>query len=128
MLWSRLDSECKKYGVRFADVRYSFAITHEIDFEKQCIDTEVQRIVDRTMNDIGELKFMEVPETEVAAVAYKGIYSKIGEINSYMYRWIEENGYTVNGKSFHTYYVSPENENNPNNFITEVCFPITKKH
>lgn len=128
LLWSRLNSECKKYGVRLAEIQYSYAITHEIDFEKKCIDTEVQRVVERTMSDIGELKFSEIPETEVAAVAYKGIYSRIGEINRYMYQWIEENGYKICGKPFHTYYVSPENENNPDNYITEICFPVIKNN
>ncbi len=126
LLWERLAKECKKHGVRLADVPYSFAITHSVDFEKKRIDTEVLRTVERIMPDIDELRFAEIPETEVATVAFQGIYSRIGDINRYIYRWIEENGYKICGRAFQTYYISPENENNPEKFITEVCFPIKK--
>ena len=126
LLWERLAEGCKKHGVRLADVPYCFAITHSADSEKKRIDTEVLRVVDKIMPDIEGLKFAGIPETEVAAVAYQGIYSRIGDINRYIYRWTEENGYTICGRAFQTYYISPENENDPEKFITEVCFPIKK--
>lgn len=126
LLWERLAKGCKKHGVRLADVPYCFAIIHSADSEKKRIDAEVLRVVERILPDIDGLKFAVIPETEVAAVAYQGIYSKIGDINRHIYRWTEENGYTICGRAFQTYYVSPENENDPEKYITEVCFPIKK--
>ena len=126
LLWERLDRACKANGVKLADVQYCMAMTHSVDFEKGIIDTEVFKIVEQAGPDIGELRFSEMPETEAAVVAFQGIYSRIGDINSYMYHWIVENGYRISGKAFNVYYLSPGNELNPENYVTEICYPIKK--
>jgi len=124
LLWKRLDKVCRSNGVRLADVQYCMAITHSVDFEKKLIDTEVFRIVEQARPDIEGLRFSEMPETEAAVVAFQGIYSRIGDINRYIYHWIVENGYRISGKAFNIYYISPGNEPNPENFVTEICYPI----
>ncbi len=126
LLWERLNRACKKQNVKFADMQYSFAMTHDVDFEKPSIDTEVFRVVERLESCAGELKFSEIPEMEAAVVAFEGIYNHIGEINSYIYRWSIENGYRLVGKAYNIYYLSPDNEPNPEKFVTEICFPIKK--
>ena len=125
-LWAELNEECQKRNVRFADVDYSFAITHTYDASKSYIDVEVQRVVDKLQKNSERIHFFEVPECVAATLAFQGIYSKIGEINQYVTHWVKENGYQICAKSFSTYYISPGSETNPNNFITEVCFPIKK--
>jgi DNA-binding transcriptional MerR regulator len=124
LLWQRLDMTCKANGVRYADVPYCIAMTHSVDFEKKLIDTEVFRVVERAEPDIDGLRFSEMFETEAAVVAFQGKYSRIGEINRYIYHWIEKNGYRISGKAFNIYYLSPGNEPNPENFVTEICYPI----
>lgn len=126
LLWERLDRACRANGVRLADVQYGIAMTHSVDFEKKRIDTEVFRIVERAGPDIEGLRFSEMPETEAAVVAFEGIYSRIGDINRCMYHWIAENGYRLSGEAFNIYYISPGNEPNPENYVTEICYPIKK--
>lgn len=126
LLWDRLNTACRANGVRLADVQYCMAMTHRVDFDRKCIDTEVFRIVDQAGTDIDGLKFSEMPETQAAVVAFQGIYSRIGDINRYIYHWIIENGYRMAGKAFNVYYISPGNESNPENYITEICYPIKK--
>ena len=41
--------------------------------------------------------------------------------------WIEENGYEPDGKMFDIYHVSPHETDNPDEFVTEVCFPVKRK-
>ena len=126
LLWERLDRACRANGVRLADVQYCMAMTHSVDFEKKLIDTEVFRIIEQAGPDIEGMRFSEMPETEAAVVAFQGIYSRIGDINSYIYHWIMENGYKMSGKAFSVYYISPDNEPNPENYVTEICYPIKK--
>lgn len=126
LLWERLDRVCRKNGVRLADVPYCMAMTHSVDFERKCIDTEVFKVIEQTGPDIEGLKFSEMPETEAAVVAFQGIYNRIGDINRYIYHWIVENGYKISGKVFNVYYISPGNESNPENYVTEICYPIKK--
>jgi len=126
LLWDRLDRVCRTNGVKISDAQYGIAMTHSVDFEKKVIDVEVFKVVEHTGPDIDELRFSEMPEIEAAVVAFQGIYTQIGEINSYIYHWIMENGYKISGKAFSIYYISPENEPNPVNFVTEICYPIKK--
>ena len=68
----------------------------------------------------------KIPEMESAVVAFQGRYNRIGAIISYIYHWIIENGYRISGKPFNIYYISPGNEIDPDNFVTEICYPIKK--
>ncbi len=126
LLWRELIKECDRLNIRLALVDYSFAVTHAVDLSKSHIDVEVQRIVDNLGSDAGRLTFKEVPECETAAVAFQGGYSKLSDINTYMAHWICANEYKLCGQVFTTYYISPGSESDPENFITEVCFPIKK--
>ena len=124
LLWERLNRACRENGVKLADVQYCIAMTHRVNYEKRQIDTEVFRIVEQIGLDLNGPRFSVMPETEAAVVAFRGIYSRIGDINRYIYHWIMENGYKISGKPFSIYYLSPENEPNPENYVTEICFPI----
>lgn len=126
LLWERLDRTCRANGVKFVPIQYCMAITHSVDFENRLIDTEVFRIVEQVGLDTDGLRFSEMPETEAAVVAFQGKYSRISDINRYIYHWIVENGYRISGKAFNIYYISPGNELNPENYVTEICYPIKK--
>ncbi len=125
-LWERLHEQCRAHRVQLSDTPYSFARTNSIDLEHERIDTEVWVQVEKLMPDVDELHFCTLPETDVAAIAYRGGYEKIGEINQYIYRWAVDNSYKISGSSYQTYYVSPAAEGDPDNYITEVCYPVEK--
>ena len=103
------------------------------------IDVEVQRVIEKlpsakvktkagTLCSGGRvIDFFCVPQCEAAALAFRGKYSQLGDINAYMAEWVKKNGYRISGMSFVTYYLSPGNEPNPDNFVTEVCFPVVKQ-
>jgi DNA-binding transcriptional MerR regulator len=126
LLWERLDTLCRANGIKLADVQYCMAMTHSVDFDNKLFDTEVFKIVEQTGPDVEGLRFSKLPETDAAVVAFQGKYSRLGDINRYVYHWIEENGYRISGKPFNVYYISPENEPDPENFITESYYPIKK--
>lgn len=154
VLWTELGRICAKIQVKDVHAegnQYSYAITHHIEFDGEVsqkeqfycvkeIDVEVQRPIEKLPSQKAaaeaeqfcaeqygadrSLQFMKIPECEAATLAFQGRYSQIGEINAYMAKWVKKNGCRVIGISFVTYYLSPGNEPNPDNFITEVCFPI----
>ncbi len=126
LLWERLDRACRVNEINLADVQYCMAMTHSVDFERKLIDTEVFKVVEKAGPDIEGVRFSVMPETEAAVVAFQGKYNRIGDINKYIYNWIVENGYRITGKSFSVYYISPESEANPENYVTEICYPIKK--
>lgn len=123
-LWQELSAVCQKRGVKLANTPYAFAITHSVNFKEKRIDTEVQLPVAELMPDFDHIRFYEIPAMEVVAVIYQGIYERINDIYNYASRWVKQNGYTICGKPFQTYYISPVNESNPENYITEIDYPV----
>lgn len=126
ILWQQLDTACKKNKIKLSDVQYCMAMTHNVDYEKHLIDTEVFRIIDQEEIISDELIFTVMQEIEVATVAFQGTYNQIGDVNKCIYEWVLNNSYKISGKPFNIYYLNPGNEQNPNNYITEICFPIKK--
>jgi effector-binding domain-containing protein len=126
LLWAELAKNCLQLGVPFAEVEYSFAITHQYDYQNMVIDVEVQRVVEKLHQDTEQIHFLEIEECVAATIAFQGVYNQIGDVIEYLKEWIKENDYQIGGKSFTTYYISPGNEQNPEKFITEICFPIKK--
>ena len=39
-------------------------------------------------------------------------------------KWIEDQGLQMNGSMFNIYHTSPAQDPNPDNWVTEACFPI----
>ncbi|OSB17848.1 MerR family transcriptional regulator [Clostridium sporogenes] len=127
ILWKALGDQCEKLSVQFSDSNYFIAIQHEINFEENYIDVEVQRLVENIYESTDKVKFYSIPSCEVASLVYQGGYSKLKDINIYLAKWITQNGLEICGPAFNIYYVSPEHEVNEEKFITEVCFPIKKR-
>ena len=44
-----------------------------------------------------------------------------------MVSWVESNGYVFDAPSFFIYHVSPHETNDPEKFVTELCYPVRKK-
>lgn len=127
MLWKMLSDECEKINIKFSECNYSIAIQHEINFEENYIDVEVQRLVENNYEDTDTVKFYSIPCCEIASLVYQGGYSRLKDINIYMAKWIIQNELEICGPAFNIYYISPEQEVNEEKFITEVCFQIKKR-
>ena len=41
--------------------------------------------------------------------------------------WLEANGYEPDGAIFNIYHVSPHETQNPDEFVTEVCYPVKRR-
>ncbi len=50
----------------------------------------------------------------------------MGAVNQAVGRFIEANGYEMNGPMFNILHVSPGQDPNPENWITEACYPVKK--
>lgn len=62
-----------------------------------------------------------------ACTTFIGPYSKLGEAYAKVMKWMDENGYEGSGSPFDIYLTGAESCKNPNEFVTEVCFPVSKK-
>ena len=88
---------------------------------------EIQSAVVGTYQDTEHVKFKTVPPIQVASATYKGSYEQIARVNKAVADWVVANGYDFEGKTFNIYHVSPSQTDNPEELVTEVCFPVRKK-
>lgn len=126
-LWSLIMSEIAKQKCRATVPCYPISVYHDKEFVESNADVEVRFAVEGKYSDTDEVKFKKVPAVEVAACIFKGGYGQIAAVNEAIAKWANENGYEFNAAAFWIYHKSPYEKKNPDDYITEVCFPVKKK-
>ena len=49
------------------------------------------------------------------------------EVNQAVASWVEDNGYAFDGPAFNIYHVNPSETDDPEEYVTEVCYPVKKR-
>lgn len=127
ILWEMMCRELEGQNVQQAEPCYGMAIFHDEEHKEHDPDVEIQSMVVGTYQDTEHVKFKTVPPIQIASATYKGSYDQILRVNGAVADWVVANGYDFDGKSFCIYHVSPSQTDNPEELVTEVCFPVRKK-
>ena len=127
MLWEMMCRELEPQKVQQAVPCYGMAIFHDEGHKEYDPDVEIQSAVVGNYRDTDHVKFKTVPPIQIASVTYKGRYDQILRVNEAVADWVVANGYGFDGKSFCIYHVSPSQTDDPEELVTEVCFPVKKK-
>ena len=90
------------------------------------MDVEVQKDVKGRYPNTEHVQFRTLPEVTAACATCKGSYEKMDAINAAVAAWVSDNGYTFDGPMFNIYHVSPHETSDPNEYVTEVCYPVKK--
>jgi effector-binding domain-containing protein len=80
--------------------------------------------VNGSYTDTEHVKFKTLPAVKVASCIIKGSYDQMADAYATVVSWIEANGYKMNGHMFNIYHVSPAQTQNPDEYVTEACFPF----
>lgn len=99
---SYLDGEYKENNIR---VRYCQAVTEE-------------GIPNET------IKFMRLAPVKAVCIYHKGHYENIGAAYGFIFKYIEENGYTVIEPARERYIDGVWNKDNPDEWLTEIQVPV----
>lgn len=122
ILWGKLQ-ECKTPFVP-ADPCLAAAEFLDKEFKEENVEIVVWMTVKGEYEDTENVKFKTLPAVKVASCVIKGSYEQMGEATATVASWIAENGFEVTGPMFNIYHVSPAQTKNPDEYVTEVCFPI----
>lgn len=126
-LWSRLMPEVNKQKCKAATPCYAMSVYHDKGFVEKDADVEVRFAVEGEYKDTDEVKFKTVPAVEVAACVFKGGYGQILAVNEAIAQWAKQSGYEFCGAAFWIYHKSPYETKSPDDYVTEVCFPVKRK-
>lgn len=126
MLWEILRNETKEQKIVFADPSYSLATYYEEGYKEHDVDTEIQIAVKGSYKNTEHVIFKTVPSVQVASATYQGSYDKITQVFEAVANWMKDNSYEIAGPMLTIYHVSPAQTQNPDELVTEICFPLKK--
>ena len=127
MLWGTLMGETEPLGIVADEPCYCCAVFHDKEFKESDVDVEVQKTVRGRYPDTEHVRFRTLPAVTVASATCKGSYEQMGDVMAAVAQWAMANGYVFDGPAFNIYHVSPYETANPQEYVTEVCYPIRKK-
>lgn len=127
MVWGLLMEETAPLNMRPNDPCLCSVTFLDGEYKEENVELEAQMTVKGTYPDTEHVKFRTLPAVTVASCVYKGGYHLMNEVYTAVISWINANGYQCSGAMFNIYHVSPHETNNPDEYVTEVCYPVVKK-
>ncbi|MDF1618424.1 MerR family transcriptional regulator [Petrocella sp. FN5] len=127
ILWNTLMAETSEMNLKPDDPCYSLAIFHDEGYKEQDVDVEIQMALKDQHSNTEHVVFKTVSSIEIASAIYKGSYDQITEVNQVVANWVNDNQYEFDGAMFCIYHVSPAQTQNPDEWVTEVCYPVKKR-
>lgn len=127
MVWDVLCCETAAMALVPDDPCYCAVEFLDNEFKETNVEIMASKSVKGTYPDTEHVKFQTLPAVTYAGCTFKGGYEQINDVVAAVSAWIDANGYDYAGAMFDIYHVSPHETKNPNEFVTEVCFPIRKK-
>ncbi len=126
-LWAQLNREIAPQKPVFTNPPINTALYHDLEYKEEGPDVEIQTAVLGSYKDTENVIFKKIPEMLVASITFKGSYEQMGEINREAMEWMVQNGFLPDGAMFSIYHVSPGMDQNPDNWLTEACYPMRRK-
>lgn len=94
------------------------------EFMEKNVELIVWKTVKGKYPDTEHVKFQTMPEVKVASCTVKGGYDQMNDCYAAIISWVNANGFKCAGPMFNIYHVSPHETQNPDKFVTEVCYPL----
>ena len=127
MIWGRMAEETCRMNL-VEDDPCLCAVTYlDGEYKEENVEMMAWKTVRGSYPDTEHVKFRTLPEVTVASCTYQGSYTQIIDVYSAVIAWMEANGYEPAEPMFNIYHVSPHETQNPDEFVTEVCYPVKKK-
>ncbi len=117
----------KKYpDLKAATPEYCYIVYLDGEYREKDINIEYCEAVDKMRPDFEDITFKKVEPVTAVSVMHKGPYSKLCDAYAFSLKWIEENGYKINGYAREQYIDGIWNKENEEDWLTELQFPIIK--
>lgn len=127
LVWGVLTEETSRMRLAEADPCLCAVTFLDGEYKEENVEVMAWKTVKGSYPDTEHVKFRTLPEATVASCTYQGSYEQIGDVYAAVAAWIEANGYEPADAMFNIYHVSPHETQDPDEFVTEVCYPVRKK-
>ena len=125
--WKVLMEETAPLSLVEDDPCLCCAVFHDSEFKEADVDIEIQKTVKGHYEDTEHVKFRREPAVTVASAIHNGSYLTLDDAMRAVAQWVGDNGYEFAGPAFNIYHVSPYETDDPDKFVTEICYPVVPK-
>ena len=116
----------EKAGCECALPEYCFTNYLEPGYKDGDILVEICESVVEAKKETGELRFRTLPEIQAACVFHKGSYRTFSESYETVLRYIEENGYEIDGEIRESYIDGVWNKDDEREWLSEIQVPVRR--
>ncbi|MBR3016981.1 MAG: MerR family transcriptional regulator [Clostridia bacterium] len=127
IIWGKMAEETCRMNL-VEDDPCLCAVTYlDGEYKEENVEMMAWKTVKGNYPDTEHVKFRTLPGVTVASCTYQGSYTQITDVYAAVIAWMEANGYESAEPMFNIYHVSPHETQNPDEFVTEICYPVKKK-
>lgn len=124
MVWDVLCRETDHMPLVPDDPCYCSVTFLDEEYKERDVLIEASKTVRGRYPDTEHVRFRTLPPVTYAGCVFRGSYAQISDVIAAVAAWVTANGYESAGPMFNIYHVSPHETQNPDEFVTEVCFPV----
>lgn len=124
LVWQILNEETAPLNVIPAEPCLVAAEYLDDEYKEEDVELVAWKTVKGDYPDTEHVKFKTLPAVKVASCMVKGGYDQMPEVYGAVISWVNDNGYECAGPMFNIYHVSPHETQNPDEFVTEVCYAV----
>ena len=114
-------------NLKCAEPDYSFITYVDPEYKEKDVGLCYAQAVTARGVETDTIKFKDLQPVQAVCVYHKGPYDSLGEAYAYLMSWIEDNGYVVAERPRERYIDGCWNKENPEDWLTEIQFPIERK-
>ncbi len=126
LLWERLGPGLAAGGAVPSPDGLACAVFHDDDYVEHDPEVEVRLAVLEPFPDVGEVRCVEVPATDVAMATLHGAYDGISEVMAAIGEWMSEHHLRIAGPMLDVYRIGPASGLPPERWVTDVCVPVAE--
>ena len=129
-LWMQMHEAFVKLGPgdKLFGKGFAMAVFFDEGFCEKDVDVEIRVQLPEDFHpncdQIEKVRFVTIPSVTAATAILNGSYEQISQVYEEIAQWVEENNFQMQGPMFNIYHVSPAMDQNPDNWVTEVCVPL----
>lgn len=126
-LWQVMARETAPLSLRLEEPCLCSVTYYDGEYREREVDAEAQKTVRGDYPDTEHVRFRTLPAVTFASATFRGPYDKICAANAAVAAWVRDNGYAFDGPAFNIYHVNPSETDDPEEYVTEVCYPVKKR-
>ncbi|WP_017381035.1 MerR family transcriptional regulator [Paenisporosarcina sp. TG-14] len=112
--------------MKLSKPEYSFIVYLDGEYKEKDFHVEFCEAVDHFGVETDSITFKKIESDQAVTVLHKGSYSKLSEAYSYVFKWIEDNNFSVSGDPRESYIDGIWNKDNEDDWLTELQVPVEK--